>query len=66
MDVDPKAKQTIYPDVVIDVQPGPAPGSLNLVIVAPGEVLLFPMGVAYAATLGKKLTAPRIVAVPQN
>ena len=31
---------------------------------APGEVLVFPMGVEYAQNLGKQLSAPRIVTAP--
>lgn len=66
MEHDPRAKQVTYPDVAIDVQPGPAPGSLILVIVAPGETLLFPMNTAYAQALGKKLTAPRVIPASPN
>jgi hypothetical protein len=53
-------KQITYPNVAIEVQPGPE-GSVALVIMAPGEVLVFPMVADYAAELGRKLTAPRVV-----
>jgi hypothetical protein len=53
-------KQITYPNVAIDVQPLPD-GNLMLVIQAPGETLIFPMGGEYAAALGHKLTAPHIV-----
>ena len=59
----PVAKQILYPNVQISVNPSPD-GNIHLVIVAPGEVLVFPMGVEYAQNLGKQLSAPRIVTAP--
>lgn len=53
-------KQITYPSVAIEVQPGPD-GTVALIVMAPGEVLVFPMGADNAAELGKKLSAPRIV-----
>ncbi|HWF25163.1 MAG TPA: hypothetical protein VG275_06940 [Solirubrobacteraceae bacterium] len=56
----PPPKQITYPNVIIEVQPQPE-GHVVMVIAAPGETLVFPMGVEYAQELGKKLTAPRII-----
>lgn len=58
-----------YPNVSLDVQTDPT-GNLILFadVIGPAGIvrrMMFPMGAAYAETLGKKLTAPRVqVATP--
>lgn len=55
----PPPKQITYPNVVINVQP--VEGGVVLIIAAPGETLLFPMGAEYAQDLGRKLSAPHVI-----
>lgn len=56
------AKQIIYPNVVFNVSRA-EDGSVQLAVLAPGEMLVFPMPAEYADALGHKLSATRL-AIP--
>lgn len=59
--------QEIYPQVNIDIQTTPT-GDRALVIqcMAPNKVMIFPMSVDIAETVGRKLSAPSIVVANGN